>query len=115
MSVKPDLSNHHQDFPRDVQYYEHAGETVVLTNAGEEQPKLYRVVDESRNPRVLGLGDMAIVDGTLVEFVWEDDHQWFVTCHPWAGIEEYFLPDEWLSTPGLRLERIEATTPRRDD
>lgn len=81
---------------------------IVLDESGEFS-RLYRVVGASDNPRRLAVHDSPVLlDGDVVDVVYEADHDWFQVYHHWMGEQHRYLPGEWLDEPADLLERLEA-------
>lgn len=90
------------------------GTEVVLDNAGERPPRLYKVVDETTNPRTMACHDgRVLLDGDVVTVEYEPgpDGGYFQVHHHWTGLEESYLPGEHVESAAKLLERLE----RRDD
>jgi hypothetical protein len=101
------LAPHVQTHPgQDITFYTDGGEVYVLFVSEPPSKGLFKVVEETHNPRVLTRFENAVVRGYLVTPTFEPELERVSTHHMMAGRVHKFPVDKMLDDPALLLERI---------
>lgn len=98
-----------QSIPYEWKSYRVAGETLVVQDVPEETVACYRVVQTSRNPRVLARADAVLYDGKVTTPFYRDETRQVIFSHSWAGTIDRVFVEDWLDAPAVILEACETT------
>ena len=101
------LAPHVQRFPgQDITFYTDGEQIFVLFVSEPPTKGLFKVVGETRNPRVLARYENAVVQGQKVTPDFQPDLKRVRTSHTMAGLVHKFPIGEMLDESALLLERI---------